>query len=110
MNVDFNNLRRQACHAYDRLAEKLNDSILKGDPQYAKPNAVHHGQDIDISGHVLIDAEDIQKEMDDLRMLIGSIAGTFEEDNPNFKDIYDEVYPLNDESKRMVSFNDEEEE
>lgn len=108
MNVDFNNLRRQACNAYDRLAKKLNDSILKGEPQYAKPNAVHHGQDIDITGHILIDAEDIQKEMDDLRMMIGSIAATYETDNSNFKDIYDEVYPESDENKRMVCFNDEE--
>lgn len=37
MNVDFNNVRKQACYSYDSLVEKLNRAILKDD-QWPKPD------------------------------------------------------------------------
>jgi len=36
MNVDFNNLRKQAAYSLDILTKKLNGAILK-ESQYAKP-------------------------------------------------------------------------
>ena len=92
MRVDFNNLRRQALHRYDALVDKLNSAIIT-DSQWAKPNDVHHGQEINIQGYVLIDADDIQEEMDDLRMLIGTMACCSYENDDEFKDVFSEVYP-----------------
>lgn len=72
MTVNFNNLRKQACYAYDRLTNKLNSSI-------------------DNSGQISISAEEIQEDMDDLRMMIMSIACVFEENNADFSDVSDQV-------------------
>lgn len=85
MKVDFNNLRKKACFAYDRLAKKLNKAI---------------GAD----GEIIIDPEDIQEEMDDLRQLIASIASCYFEGSDEVKDVYEEAY-AGDES--MVDFNPE---
>lgn len=90
MNVDFNNLRKQAAYSLDGLIKKLNGAILK-DSQYAKPNDVYHNQEIDIKGYVLIDAEDIQRIMDDLRSEVAAICFTYEKDNEGFKDVFGEV-------------------
>lgn len=98
MKIDFNNVRKQACYAYDRLCDKLNYSILTNSQEYVKPNGFNHITNID--GFVLIDAEYIKKEMDDLRQLIGTIAFTYEEDNPDFID----VYPTD---KSLTIFNEE---
>lgn len=96
--MDFNNVRKQACYAYDRLCDKLNESILVNSGEYIKPNGFNHITNID--GFVLVDAEDIKKEMDDLRQLIGSIAFTYQENDPDFMD----VYPTD---KSLSIFNDE---
>lgn len=106
MRVDFNNLRRQALHRYDALVDKLNSAIIT-DSQWAKPNDVHHGQEINIQGYVLIDADDIQEEMDDLRMLIGAVAATHCCDDEDFKDIFSEVYP--EDGAGLKLFNNKEE-
>jgi hypothetical protein len=106
MTVNFNNLRKQAVYAYESLCEKLNDAILT-ETQYATRNDVKHGQEIDIKGNILIDAEDIQKDMDNLRSMIGSIAMTYEEGDDNFQDVYQQIFP--DENQSMKSFNDEDE-
>ena len=92
MNVDFNNIRRQAIYAYDSLVEKLNSKILTKD-QYAKPNGIYHDQSTNIKDYVLIDADYIQGDLDTLRQMIGAIAGTYEKENEDFIDIYEEVYP-----------------
>lgn len=76
MKVNFNNLRKKACYAYDSLARKLNESIDKDSDSY---------EDIQIS------SEDIQEEMDELRYLIMSIAMVYEEGNEDFKDILEDV-------------------
>jgi hypothetical protein len=38
MKVDFNNLRVQTLNAYEALVEKLNDSIIRNNDSYARPN------------------------------------------------------------------------
>jgi len=98
MNVNFNNLRKQALNSYDSLAKKLNESKLK--QRTFVP-------DEDKSGNILLDANDIQKDMDNLRMLIGSIAMVYEPGDENFKDVFEEVYPNDEDS--MVCFNSENE-
>lgn len=84
MSIDFNNVRRQAMVAYDKLCHNLN-SETRG-------------------GTVEIDVRDIQEHMDDLRTLIGAIAMTYEDGNNDFKDVYSERYPI-DSEKRMLEFN-----
>ena len=61
MNVDFNNLRKQACLSYNRLCYKLNNEI---------------------TGNL---ADDIKKDMDELKMHIGGIASVYEPNNEDFK-------------------------
>lgn len=100
MKIDFNNVRRQAVNSMDRLTKKLNDSIIKVD-HYAKPNDVEW--EVNVKGYVLVDADYIQNEMDNLRMLIGSIAMTYKPDDEDFKDIYEELFP--EENQSMASFN-----
>ncbi len=105
MKINFNNVRKQANYRYDSLVKTLNDAILKTD-QWAKPNDVYHGQEINIKGYVLVDAEAIQKDMDDLRMLIGTIASVYEEGSEEFENVYDKVFP-EDKEERMQFFNKE---
>lgn len=90
MNINFNNVRLQACIAYDKLCNKLNRAI----------------KDKSFSPEIIIDPEDIQEEMNDLRMMIGTIAMTYQEGEEGFKDVYAEEYP---EGKSMQEFNPEEE-
>lgn len=91
MNINFNNLRKQALYSYDKLVNKLNDSI-----SYEWN-----------SKKIEINPDDIQEDLDDLKMLLGSIAMVYEPDDENFKDVYSEVYPNEDDE--MVSFNCNEE-
>lgn len=104
MTVNFNNVRKQAIYSYEKLVEKLNHAIIKDD-QYAKPNDVYHNQDVNIKGYVLVDADDIQNCIDDLRSLIGTIAMTYKEGEEEFKDVFTEVYLEDNQS--MPCFNEE---
>lgn len=105
MKVNFNNLRKQSVYAYEKLVNELNSAIIKDD-QWARPNDVRHGQDINIKGYVLVDSEMIQKHLDSLRTMIGAIAATSMEDEEEFKDVYQEIYPK--EGETMPCFNEEE--
>ncbi len=107
MKVNFNNLRKQAMFAYDRLCDKLNYAIIKNNDQHAQPNG--HDYSRNLKGYVLVDADEIQKDMDSLRQLIGSIAMVHEENNEDFKDIYSEVFP-EEKDERLKCFNEEEDE
>lgn len=86
MNVDFNNVRKQTCWAYDKLARKLNNAI---EDDYGTKK-------------VVIDVDDIQNVMDDLRGLIMTSAWIYDKDNEDFKMVGDEV-------GEVVWFNAEEE-
>lgn len=80
MGIDFNNVRRQACIAYDKLVDKLNESQ-------------------DYEGYKLVDPNEIYEDMNDLRMMIGSIAMTYEEGDDKFRDVYSELYPEGEQMK-----------
>lgn len=107
MKINFNNVRKQAIYAYEKLVNELNSAIIKND-QWAKPNDVYHDKQINIKGYVLVDAEAIQKCIDTLRITIGTIGMAFEEENEDFRDVYQEIYP-EENKKRMPCFNQEEE-
>jgi hypothetical protein len=98
MNVNFNNLRKQACYSHDRLVQTLNANIYKGDEYIHMPNGNYRN----LADCVIVDAEDIKKELDELRQLIATIASCYEPDDEKFA----MVYP---EDKPMVVFNDTEE-
>lgn len=76
MRVDFNNVRKQACFSYDRLAKKLNKNI---DTEKEEIN---------------IDVEEIQEEMDNLRSLIMTIACIYKEGDADFVDLSEDVDPI----------------
>lgn len=90
MSVNFNNLRKQAVYSYDRLVDKLNNSISEDD----------WGRKV-----VQIDPEDIQEDLDDLRRLVLSIAMVYDEGNPDFKDVSEDF-----DIESIKCFNQEEEE
>lgn len=105
MKVNFNNVRKRALIRFNELTNKLNESIIKNDDQYARPNDFN--REINLKGFIVIDSEDIQEYMDDLRMLIGTCAMTYEEDNEDFIDVFSEVHKEGEDG--MVCFNPEEE-
>jgi len=84
MKVNFNEVRKRALLAYERLCGKLNEAIVD--------------RKIDI--HV----QEIQKDMDDLKLNLGVIAMTFDPDVEGFDDVFSSVY---DEDERMTQFNQE---
>lgn len=90
MEVNFNNLREKTCYAYDRLASKLNIAIKEYEKEYSE------------KGTLMIDCDEIQREMDDLKQLIGSIAMCYNENDRDMKDVFEEIYP---DEKTMVDFN-----
>jgi len=84
MKINFNNVRKQACFAYGRLVKELN---------------FHTNEHGEIEMH----ADDIREHINDLRGLLGSIAYTYIPDDPEFKDLADEI-------GEMPIFNQEKEE
>ena len=90
MNVDFNNLRKQACFAYDRLARKLNNSIEDGE--------------------IRVDADYIQREMDDLRELVMAATCVYKKDDPEFKEVWNEVQEATKFQGGVAWFNNDMEE
>lgn len=87
MKVDFNNLRLRALKAHDRLVTTLNE----------------HRTDSGYTIHV--DCDQIEDDLNDLRQYLGSIASTYQEGDPNFKDVFSEHYPG---ETAMKVFNPEE--
>jgi hypothetical protein len=86
MDVDFNSLRKQTCWAYDKLARRMNNAI---EDEYGTKK-------------VVINVDDIQNVMDDLRGLIMASAWVYDKDNKDFQCVGDEVGDV-------VWFNSEEE-
>lgn len=85
MKIDFNNVRIQALHAYDKLCRALNESQ-------------------EYEGHMLVDPNDIQEAMDDLRNTIGAIAMSYDEGNDDCKNVFPEGHKM-----ESFEFNSEEE-
>jgi hypothetical protein len=77
MNVDFNNMRRQTARCLDRLIQTLNENTEKDD---------FHGD------FIRVNVTDIEKDIDDLSMLVGCINCVYNEDDENFKDLSEETH------------------
>lgn len=84
MRVNFNNLRAQAAYALDKLTKELNAAKLP-ESEWVEVDGEWK------TGDILLDAEDIQKHIDDLRMMVMSIASVYEEGNEDFKDMSDHI-------------------
>lgn len=89
MKVDFNNMRCQAAYALDDLTKKLNAGILKNPESVLEEGK--NGKEIWKRGNVLVDSDDIQKHMDELRSLVMGIAMVYEPDDEDFKDMSDHI-------------------
>jgi hypothetical protein len=79
MEINFNNIRKQACVAYDNLCSKMNDEID--------------------DGYLKLPVSFIQKEMDVLRVIIGAIAMCSEKGNSDITDVFSELYGDNGSMK-----------
>ncbi len=101
MKVNFNNLRLQALIAHDKLVYKLNEAVLKNTDDTATPNGFGHSMNLE--NFVLIDADELSEVLNDLRMMIGSIASVYEPGDADFEDVYSKEYAG---EKRMARFND----
>lgn len=101
MRIDFNNVRRQACISYDKLCRKLNDARC----DEANGDWIDGYGRVD-KGTIIIEPEQLDDVMNDLRMMIGSIASSYLEGDAEVANVYDELYPENSE-KRMAEFNPE---
>ena len=87
MKVNFNNLRKKACVAYNSIVDTLNETA-KSPP---------HGED-----EMVVYKDDIQDDLNWLRDCLSGIICTYEEGNEDFKDLSDEI--------ELKSFNYEEDE
>lgn len=56
---------------------------------------------------MLVDPNSIAEELNHLRQLIGSVAMTFNENDPEFEDVYQKEYT--DKDKHLAEFKFEEE-
>lgn len=92
MKINFNNVRKQAMLNYISLVEKLNASLTN---DYLDNNS-HY-----TSRNVKIEAEYIEKDLENLRFNLFAICLTSEEGNDEFKDLSDE-FP-----EDVVCFNGE---
>lgn len=92
MNVDFNNLRLQAMISYDKLAEILNVAVDEDNP---------NGQ----SEVMIVEIQDIQEHMDDLKQYIGAIGMIVDSRCPELIDVYAKEYTA--KNTKMIDYNPE---
>lgn len=65
MNINFNNLRKQTAYALDNVIKTLNAGILPQEEMVMVTDA--NGKTTWPTGNVLIQSEDLQKDIDELR-------------------------------------------
>ena len=75
MKVDFNNIRRRALAAHNKLVELLNEHIISSD-------------------EVLVSVDSLRRPMESLRQYLVAIALSYDEGNPDMQDVLgDEIVP-----------------
>jgi hypothetical protein len=104
MTVNVNNLRKQAAYSLDRVIKTLNRGILP-EKEFAS-HELEDGTYKHWEGDVLVDKDDLQRDLDNLRSNIWVLLCCYEEGNPDYKAVYDEV----EASGGLARFNDDEEE
>lgn len=72
LTTNYNNMRLQAAYAFDRLCKKLNSAIEN-------------------TGNICLHKDELQKEMDDMRVFALMPCFTFVEDDPDYIDLADKV-------------------
>jgi hypothetical protein len=95
MNINFNNVRKQALFNYISLVEKLNNSLRK---DYLEELSSYK------SKNVKIEAQDIEKDLENLRFDLIAICCTYDQENEDFKDLTEEI------PSDVVSFNPDDDE
>jgi len=76
MDIDFNNVRRQAVNNYNSLVKKLNVATT------SSGGAGSHW--------IEMSPMEIKEDLDNLRSTLAGIACTYEEGEPKFKDVLKE--------------------
>ena len=101
MKVDFNNVRKQACLAHDRLVSILDNGKCVEEDSIGEYIEGYGRLDKDT---IILDVEQLEDVMNDLRMKIGTIA-MCSDGSDDVKTVYEELYPENNPKKRMKEFN-----
>lgn len=78
MTVNYNNLRKQALYSYSRLVDTLNNNLEEAQKESCEEEWFY-----------MLRVDDIQKDMDDLRSLLCTIACVYEPDDEEFADLSD---------------------
>ena len=99
MDVDLNNLRKQAAFALDDVIETLNAGIMP-----ATEYAYHEidGKKKSFQGNVLVSTEDLQEDIDYLRQCVWSLLCVYQTDDPLFQAVYEDV----ENNGGLRNFND----
>lgn len=101
MNVDLNNLRKQAAFALDDVIKTLNAGIMP-EKEYAFHNV--DGKKQSFEGNILVSTDDLQSDLDYLRQCVYSLLCCYEEDNPLFQTVFEDV----ENNGGLARFNDNE--
>jgi hypothetical protein len=104
MRINFNNLRKQTAYSLDRVIKTLNDGILpeKEFATFLDKNEKWKTYE----GDVLVNKDDLQRHIDELRSNVWAMLCVFDENNPEFQCVYEEV----ENSGGLARFNDDDEE
>jgi hypothetical protein len=107
MNVDFNELRVRILRSYESLVHKLNAAISEdAHPEFMMVNYNPDQKEPRYSPHITIGVNDIKDDIEDLRRNIALIALCEDDENPEIRNVFSEVFPNNE----MTLFNPEKEE
>ena len=85
MKVNFNNLRLQTAFALDNVIKTLNAGILPENEHVLLDNNKWK------IGNVLVDSEDLEKDISNLRSCVYSLICCYEKNNPEYKMLADEL-------------------
>jgi hypothetical protein len=88
MTVNINNLRKQAAYSLDSVIHILNDGIM---PETAYQYHDVDGEERCFEGDILVSKDNLNKHINSLRMFVSAILCIYEENNPDFKDLSEEV-------------------
>jgi hypothetical protein len=84
MKINLNGVRKSAAYSLDRLIKKLNAGML------SDYESVLEGGEW-VRGDVLVDSNDIKKDIAELRNVIWTLLCCYDENNPLFAEVWQEV-------------------
>ncbi|MDR1348283.1 MAG: hypothetical protein LBJ63_07680 [Prevotellaceae bacterium] len=89
MTVNLNNMRKQAAYSLDKVIKTLNDGIMQG-----KEFSLTTIEDKDkwFEGNLLVSTDALESDIEQLRACIWTMLCMYEENNPDFKDLSDEIF------------------